>query len=263
MSLEFKVPGFLRMPAFRIPGTPRFNLPLLCSMIKSRGVPIRWDKSLLCPCIDTASEGPDPSCTVCRGMGVFWDTSESKETTALVTSRQWNRNQVPAPHGVYDQGTASVTFLPGFLPAMNDRIVVTCDKVVYADEILIKGNSTPTGESLERVLAEEILGIEKLSVVRRIPPTGTPYVTESKDFFEGTHFYVADKNKIMWYADSSLDEAPADGEPYAIRYIARPEWIIFGSPQPLFRSDSNTPVDELPVRASVNRIDFVKRRKGA
>jgi hypothetical protein len=246
--------------SFRLPSfaSPHFNIALLVDMIKQRGVEICWQKSIACSCFDVNSGQPDPRCAQCYGYGFTYDLGTV--SIALVTNRTWNTAQLPAPQGSYDTGVVNITFPPGCSPppGLNDKVTVLKDQITVSGELLVRGDVAPNGDSLERVAYDEILSVERITTTRRVslnPPDAVPYSTNIVDFYFGSD-YVVNKNQIQWVGIAPT-HAPSIGETYSIRYMARPQWIIFES-LPLFRLDSHK--DFLPIFVRAHRVNQFRRQ---
>ncbi|MGZ3772951.1 MAG: hypothetical protein ACXVCY_04195 [Pseudobdellovibrionaceae bacterium] len=201
---------------------PQPNHEEITSFIKQWGSRIRYWKAVQCPCLNFTTGQPNIVCHNCRGLG--WNHTEAETDEAYLRAKVNSRNvrKNKAQGGFNITGGASMTFLPGVIPAEGDLIQVCSDREIINDEVLVAGSTLTDYSSAEKLRFRDIISVESVFMysdakeARKLAPT-------------------------EWQFDKTLrqivftDSVPA-GTQYSVRYIAVPEYIIApDSTKPLLR----------------------------
>jgi hypothetical protein len=130
--------------------------------------------------------------------------------------------------------------------AVGDLVIHPTEEGVTFDTLVV-GQTDQDGGSLERLRYRFILAVEYVNSTD--PDTGETIVhVEGEDF-------DLDGQRIVWTDDGN---APAEGQPYQVRYRHRAEYLI-GPRAPQRRHDG---ANLLPWTAPVTRYDPMTRAEG-
>lgn len=237
------------------------------------GMHFRWEYAIPCPCYRTQSRGEvvtrsteaRTDCPACHGTGQFY--AEAQETRGILATTG-SEAKLATFMGEFQSGDAMLTLLPEHIPTRLDRFTLISGTVLLSETL------TKTESAVERT---------RYPIVRRRFPIGnsdgtpgTSDVTEvgvmycratdehgviqGAPLVEGTHFEVTDAGLIDWTIGGA--DAPESGARYAVRYYARPAFIVQGLPyvrRDMFRQEHGAEDQELdlaPVLAHV-RMEFL------
>ncbi len=213
----------------------QFNPENYANLIKSHGVPVVWEKSMLCPSRTNAVKpgGHDPTCKLCDGSGyVFF---EPINTIMVIQSASLEQNYYI--QGRFDSGTATITALPENKISYWDRIVLPNTVMRYTDLVFRRVGT----------LTDPV----RYSVVELLRVQSGPQVFEI-----GKDFKLKD-GQIVWTKNAK--RRPADGVSYSILGNRNPVYLVMDmlNPHRQVRNFSESDgMRDMPLRATV-KLDFL------
>lgn len=232
------------------------NLNTLKNNIRAHGVACEVRKGTVCPCVNPETEQPRFNCSVCHGIGFFFDeplvtcdVTDGKHRIAM-SARQLTK-ELRASGGYYQHGDHQAIIYT-FTPAYGDLIRPLADVEVINSEQHVKGGLLLDGSSAEVLYHSHVLAVEYILVIN----SGLNHVLKYRP---GINFNLVG-NQIVWIDGTSQ---PATGTKYIVRYTANPSYIIM-SVQPSFLTehDEGTPqrvretIDTImPYQATLLRLD--------
>ena len=213
------------MPALNSPvrpGPQTIHRQTQYQHIEDHGIPCEWYRAVVCPCHDSRTGAPDPSCSCRDDYGFkYMDPIKLK---VLSTGNNWSK--MLSMGFVPNSGTVNLTFNQGpddcengeggRIPAYGDRIILTEQVFCVSDEApLTKGGEFKPG------ISSEILRFRRA--------TNLVFVTDQTKAYGINRDVVLAKDsagnmrRIEWLAGRP---APAENTRYSVRYLARPEFLV-------------------------------------
>lgn len=186
-------------PAF--PAQP-FDVAGYVRLVKTRGVPVTWEKAMFCPSrMQTPNPGDhDPNCDLCDGTG--WLYIQPKQTQMMVQGA--TLEQTFYMQGRFDTGLATITSLPDDDIGYWDRVTLTQSKVRYSE--LIRRRENTLVDRL-RYQTLTVLAVQ----------AGSRVFTPDRDFrLEG--------DSIVWTSNAAA--RPKDADFYSILTERRPVYLL-------------------------------------
>lgn len=227
-----------------------------------------WARALRCACrLNTQSDQPDPTCTVCGGSGVRyvhpdpenWPEYCAADGAVTASAGLPIRGLLDDPSldpkffdrpGVWQSGRARLTVKGSIRIGYFDRLTMVDAEVLF-DQVLTMGAATVTvGRDAKTQLRYPIIDVDAChDLVSR--------------FRLRTDFTVDSSGQLVWVTG----HGPATGAPYSIRYSYHPAWVVIGYPRMLSgaqlaskRSRGQLAADEyrpLPISCTV-AMDFLE-----
>lgn len=237
------------------PGLVQARQADFAQFILDKGAQVHWEEAVRCPCAAlTPTRAPDPSHELCnRNYGMLY--YPKRTIRVLVTSQDWKKafdmgypstgglTSFSFPNYRADKATREESIGQPSYPAFGDRITFFEELVCISDEVFIKGQLDENGHSME---VTRFRTVSELLCVR-----GTDLIFNPKVDVRITTDRWGDQRRIEWVPGHS---APATDEPYTVRYLTPPEFLI-RDVEPRFRRGKEGP---LPPFVRAVRIDQVK-----
>lgn len=209
----------------------KFSVPKFNSLLHNLGQAITWRAAHDCPCRNPDSGAAAYDCTVCSGIGTYWD-DEIAAHTALASQkvhREW------ANMGLWESGDVVLT-IPSDTPVYD---IGEFDRVVFIQ-------STQPFSLTRTRTGGEVLDIHVATV------TSVAWLDSGGNLVQGGVPTVAAGGALSW--DSG--EPPA-GVQYSITGRQRPEYFCYGEfPQDRAHHGGMT----LPRRVVLRRFDLFGRQ---
>lgn len=206
------------------------------------GARVVWEQVHQCPCsrkvADLTSDMTDflvpegyvvtgeaaGECLRCTGVGFFLT---DPQTIPVIISGMRDTARRFAKAGEYEEGTASVTFLPEHKISLGHRLTVT-NSVHNVREA--RRRSALAVESLRFPIVSQTLDLATGPQVTRIlwaqKATGNTSNKTTDALVEGVDFTVTVDGKIDWTLGIANGRAPALNAYYTISYLANPRYMI-------------------------------------
>lgn len=241
---------------------PQVDLEEIKAFIDQGSVAIRYWKAMQCPCMTPSTGQPNMACNQCRGLGFVYDAHECDEDygRALVHARQSSKENKAG--GVIQQGTCSITFKIGIIPADGDLVQVCVDREVVNDEYHVVGSQLQDGSTGETLRFRDVFCVEKVKIFE--PVTRKVFTADP-----ATWAFDREQRRVVF-----LDPA-MKGARYSVRYQARPEYVCLGqTAKPLMRAGHDDQLPEpyrtrtdivFPYNVQAVRLDraIIQRMRGA
>jgi hypothetical protein len=231
----------MRFPSLRPFGRDNLRVDLVEEDFRNRvweeGTLVDWQQACDCPCGTVSSiEGRTAAvrdfpldCPLCDGKGKVY--SAPQEIIVLMTSSS-SSEEVYSVWGEYSSGTIYVTFLPENLPMEWDRVTLKQGSRLYSESRIRKGvrdrlrypitkRKIISGSETDPTVPVEFeLGVSLCYKGLQLGESSTvPLV-------EGVDFSITTDGLIDWTLGVASGTAPDIGERYAVRYFARPVFVI-------------------------------------
>lgn len=224
--------------------------------IRAHGVACEVRQGIACPCVNKDSQQPAFNCSVCFGVGYFFDEPlkncmvPTGEHRIAMGQRNYTKNY-RNPTGMNQTGK-HIALVYTFTPAEGDLIRPLSDIEVINDEMHVKGQLLIDGQSAERLFHNHILGVEYIGVVNSAKTAVIKYLP-------GTNFNM-NGNLIQWITGAAQ---PSNGQAYIVRYKANPSYIIISVQATLtVEHDENIPIQYrekldvvMPYQVELVRLD--------
>tara|TARA_R100000152_G_C6782253_1_gene219334 strand:- start:12407 stop:13105 length:699 start_codon:yes stop_codon:yes gene_type:complete len=198
-------------------------------------------RGLICPCVNLETRSPNENCTSCRGWGYSYPAALAINNLKV----QWLGHHMSVDYekqGVFTPGTIHVTWPSTTKLGHGDIFVHPHEEAVETSAILVKGQTDPDGDSLERLRFSRVTGVDHVKDLART-------------YVEGVDFQLgADGNSISWIDGG---QSPSAGSVYSVRYRYRAQYIIDGD-APQERHDNGP----LCWHATVSRFNGINRQGG-
>ena len=185
---------------------PEFDADSFNSFLAEIGVAVEWEKAMECPCRLSRSGATDVNCPVCEGIRFLWEAPEKTVigVQGIKATQQWSQ------FGEWNKGDMIVTIgsdSPAYVAGEFDRFIIT-----GAD---FRWNTVLTKGEKDRVKQGKIKKVERVIAIIN---------DQIQEFVEFDH-YTVEGNTIVWEATAGL----VDKTQYSIRYIAAPEYFVYGA----------------------------------
>ncbi len=184
--------------------TPRVDLNLANfeQLLTMRGYNLVHYKSLLCPCIDSESHAPDPTCPLCdKGYQYYGEENIVGLMTGVSAEKQFT------DAGGFFLGTVQLTVLPTVTLSYHDRIIHTDSIMSYNDMIQSNGPG----------------GVDKA----KFPIISPTFCISTQNGVNTTYTlgvdYSVSGNQITWLSGGN---SPAQGAYYSLVYTCHPSWLV-------------------------------------
>ena len=219
-----------------------FKPDLFEKAIETYGLRVIWQKSMLCPCLDSYGGQPQIGCPSCRGKGYLY--FDPIETRVLLSSISGNKEQDRI--GLQELGSAYATFKASDEVGYRDRIMFV-DSTIRFSEIRTRSTPNAEGKSIDS------LSYKALSVVS---------VRTMDKVINSTDFSISQDGLSLQWNKGVSDVAV--GQQYSVLYVINPSYIAMN---PLHEirgtyTTHNTHGFEkyvpLPKQFMIKREDFVK-----
>jgi hypothetical protein len=201
-------------------------------------------RAVFCACVDPQTRRARAGHAECGGWGFLFP-----EALQVTPRMQWvgmNARKDQRDSGIVEPGDYKITWPSSQALAVGDLVIHPTEEGVTFDTLVV-GQTDQDGGSLERLRYRFILAVEYVNSTD--PDTGETIVhVEGEDF-------DLDGQRIVWTDDGN---APAEGQPYQVRYRHRAEYLI-GPRAPQRRHDG---ANLLPWTAPVTRYDPMTRAEG-
>ncbi len=219
-----------------------FNPEWFRQSIFQVGARVIWEQAHQCPCsrkvADLTSDMTDflvpegyvvtgeaaAECPRCTGVGFF--LTDPQEVPVIIHSMRDVAKRF-ARSGEYEEGTASVTFLPEHKLSLGHRLTLT--KSVH-NVREARRRSALVVEALRFPIADQTLDLQTGQVTARVlwaqKATNNVSNTTTDKLVEGTDFTVTVDGKIDWTLGIANGRAPVLNAYYTISYLARPRYMI-------------------------------------
>lgn len=204
------------------PRFPQLDRQEINSFIEDFASNIKYWKAMQCPCMTSATGQPNVACHQCRGLGKFHLDYERdiKYQRAQVHARQSQRQRQRA--GTFVQGSASITFKEGIVPADGDLIQVCADREVINDEFHVVGAILTDGSTAETLRFRDVVCVEMVAVFDQ--------ATKTAKLLDPSGWKFDPTSRRVILTDGVV------GTRYSVRYLAVPEYIVMGETvNPLLR----------------------------
>lgn len=211
-------------------------------LIFQNGARVIWEQVHLCPCgrkvADLTSDmtdldvpegfivtGESPGeCPRCSGTGFF--LTDPQEIPVVISGmREAYRRFAHA--GEFEEGVASVTFLPEHKIAPGHRLTMT-KSVISVREMRKRG--TTVVEALRFPIVEQTLDLATGPSVRRVlwmQKANLANISGTGDtLVEGVDFDVSLDGKVDWAKGVANGHAPLQNALYSVEYYAHPRYRI-------------------------------------
>lgn len=212
-----------------------FNSALFDDEIAAHGARALWRRASVCPCLDPVRGVWRADCPYCRD-GTLYDLGSEIRVIAASRSR---RDEVDVI-GRRMEGRLTLTFPSTVLPGHFDLVTLLDAEMVVDNEFLTRGEVDRLGRSRERTRMP-VVRVERCAVIQP---------DDSLLFFEeGADFTIANGSEVAWV----VGRGPAADSRYALRYVARPTFIVWS---PMSRDEGG---NRQPYRVEAQRFDFWRR----
>lgn len=213
-----------------------FNVDGFVRMIKDRGLPVRWEKAMLCGNrVSSPQPGDhDPNCDVCDGSGYLY--IQPRETQMLVQGA--TLEQTFFIQGKFDSGVATITSLPE-------------DKISYWDRVTLTKSTVRYTELVRR---REDTFVDRL----RYETLDVLHVQHKKKTFIPVRDFRVEGDTLIWTKNDKV--RPKDGEFYSILIERRPVYIVLNMlKHHRDQHDGNTKATQsMPLQVTA-KLDFIVR----
>jgi hypothetical protein len=236
-------------------------------LVREKGYRVMWQSAELCPCrLNSDTDQPDPSCTICDASGFvytfpdpaeptlvdyvnevppFESTDTARATQAIVTSMT-HSPQVFEKMGEWLSGTAALTTFSFNKVGHRDRFKIIDHTQVYRQVILVPASQIiPIGRANREALRYPVVKLRRVFAVTAN--------NLSVDFTESTEIQP----------DGSLKVTATPGTRLSISYEMNPLWIVVDYPHIIrgtlikFKTDKTLgKLEQMPVQAMV-RLDYL------
>lgn len=231
-------------------GAQHFNPADFNAHIASHGMGALYWRGIVCACLVTETGAPDPSCTVCDGIGAHYYEAEPTAISVYATRKLQREAE---RQGSWLPGIAQFTFPSTIIAKPFDRFEVPSDRIVV-DEVFVKGAVNPrTNVSRERMRFPTVLAIEQAEFVMRTPASGVPYTSQAMTLFQDIHFTRVGR-QIAWLPAG--DDLIPDETTYSVRYLTQATWVVWAPRQ---RGEHDV---VMPGTYECRRLDYVSRQQG-
>jgi len=206
------------------------------------GARVIWEQVHQCPCsrkvADLTSDMTDflvpegyvvtgeaaSECPRCTGVGFF--LTDPQEIPVIIHSMRDTARRF-AKAGEYEEGTASVTFLPEHKIALGHRLTLTKSVHVVREA---RRRSSSVIESLRFPIADQTLELQTGNQIVRVlwaqKATNNLSNTTTDKLVEGVDFAVTVDGRVDWTLGIANGRAPVLNAYYTISYVARPRYMI-------------------------------------
>ena len=189
--------------------------------IFQKGLAVTWHRGTPCPCSRTLDYGnkqadtsePDPDCSLCKGTGIYYYTSQDIQAVVL---SQKNAPERFAHYGERAIGAARFTVLPEHTPGWLDKFVVKDSYIEYRElrtrratveelRYPIKTRPIVTGTSGQAHVQTTVNSAVVFCIRGKLDNT-----VSTTELVQTTHFNITSDGKIDWTPSESLS-TPAFG----------------------------------------------------
>jgi len=206
------------------------------ALLEQNGTPAELRLATRCSCWEARSGQPDPACAQCYPFGYLYEAPDA--TKVHGPSRRGMLKLIEA--GIAQLGDAMFTFKPGIVPSHGTRLVLPRSRVRESDT-LTKGKE-------DTIRWSRVLAVEAGHYTRRVPPSGSPYVTETVPLVldgPSPDITITDR-RVTWN-----NAAIPDGTRYVLRILTNTEFCVWDL------QDRHEGGNEQPYRALGKRLDFL------
>jgi hypothetical protein len=187
-----------------------FNPQLFEDLILQKGLRIKWEKAVNCPCIDAATTRPVEGCVNCDSRGkLYFGASEIK---GLIT-RQNKELEIGDTLGVLEPGE-------GYLTTSSVNRLTIWDRVTNLDSVAIYHEVLIHDETGGDWLRYPPVGLVDFAVHQ--PSRTSPQVILQQN----TDFTVDADGKIQWLSANK----PKANQGISFRYVHNPVWLVINTP---------------------------------